>query len=117
MNKNSLDSYLNKAKSSNNYFTVKQYFDYLSIEISHALPPYSERLDIYKSIGLKAKAICWDRDLATGNEKNREGIIISSYPERILAEAIYGHHFPQQFPNYSEELETLYPVTRIMGLD
>jgi hypothetical protein len=101
------------SSKSDNYFTVASYFRYVKSKIGTDLPePWQSRREGYKACGLIASSICMDRDIEVGSTSHKDFGRINTYPEKILAEVIFGNSFRDMFPNYSELLNNRFPTPR-----
>jgi len=99
-------NYLLKAKLSDSYFTVAEYFKFIKKVLN--IVPLSDR-EVYMGCGLKASSICADRNIPVGSKPHEVFNKVNTYPEKILAEVIFGETNKDIFPSYSKYLGNRYP--------
>lgn len=59
-----------------------------------------------------ASSICEDRNFPVENKPHAEFEKVNTYPEKILAEVIFGRGYQDIFPQYLEILSNQYPYPR-----
>ncbi len=95
--KDRIRNYLLKAKLSDNYFTVAEYFKFIGKKFPH-LSPLSDR-ELYRGCGFHATSMCADRNILIGSKPHEDFNKVNTYPEKILAEFLFGKDFKDIFPN------------------
>lgn len=99
--------YLIKAKDSTVYYTVAEYFNFIEKRLGLKSPKDREA---YRGTGIFATSICSDRDIVVKTKPHPEFKSINAYPEKVLAEHIFGEGYPDLFPEYSKYLGNRFPL-------
>lgn len=102
-----LHNFLIRAVTSSQYFTVADYFNNIERQLGIKSP---HDRDSYRGTGLFATDLCADRGIEVGTVLDSKFGKKNTYPEKILAEVIFGNGFPDIFPGYDSNLGDRYPI-------